>query len=139
MSSIVLWTTDVGGYQGGDPTNPVFQDLIVRWFQFGAFCPLFRTHGDRAGGPPVNECGDTNGDNEVWNLAKDQDHYNAMATVMHIRENIRPYIVEINAEAARSGMPMIRPMFLQFPNDSVCQTAQVEDQYMFGPNWLVVG
>lgn len=61
MSGIVLWTTDIGGYANGDPADPVFQELIVRWFQFGAFCPLFRLHGVRKGGPPANECGSTNG------------------------------------------------------------------------------
>ena len=49
MSGIPLWTTDIGGYAGGDPENPSFQELIVRWFQFGAFCPLFRLHGHRNG------------------------------------------------------------------------------------------
>ena len=41
-------------------------------------------------------------------------------------------MVEINAETAATGMPMVRPMFLQFPLDAVAQTASVEDQYMFG-------
>ena len=66
LSGIPLWTTDIGGYAGGDPDEPGFQQLIVRWFQFGAFCPLFRLHGHRAGGPPADTCGPTNGDNEVW-------------------------------------------------------------------------
>ena len=74
------------------------QELIVRWFQFGAFCPLFRLHGARAGlcmnfemtvskknflsgGPPSNKCGWTGGDNEVWTLAKDGEHYEAMVKV----------------------------------------------------------
>jgi hypothetical protein len=44
----------------------------VRWFQFGAFCPLFRLHGHREGPhDESNQCGGTNGPNEVWNLAKD--------------------------------------------------------------------
>lgn len=80
----------------------------------------------------------TNGDNEVWNLAKDQAHYDAIAAVMRLRENLRSYVAKINAETAATGMPMVRAMFLQFPNDSVCQTAAVEDQFMFGPDWLVV-
>ena len=45
MSGIYYWTTDIGGYSGGDLTDPQFEELIVRWFQFGAFCPLFRLHG----------------------------------------------------------------------------------------------
>ena len=57
LSGIPLWTTDIGGYAGGDPSKPAFQELIVRWFQFGAFCPLFRLHGHRGGKdvPPPNQ------------------------------------------------------------------------------------
>ena len=137
MSGPSLWTTDIGGYFGGNPSDPVFQDLIVRWFQFGAFCPLFRLHGHRDGGPPSNECGPTNGDNEVWNLAEEPAHYAGITTVMKLREQLRQYVSTINAEAAATGMPMIRPMFLQYPLDPNCQTADVEDQFMFGSKWLV--
>lgn len=85
-----LWTTDIGGYNGGTPADPVFQELIVRWFQFGAFCPLFRLHGHREGAhPPSNECGGTNGDNEVWNLAKEPSHYAAITNMMRLREELR--------------------------------------------------
>ena len=51
--------------------------------QFGAFSPLFRLHGHRGGksAPPSNQCGPTNGDNEVWNLAKDPEHYAAIEKV----------------------------------------------------------
>ncbi len=50
----------------------------------------------------------TNGDNEVWQLAKDADHYNAMVTVMRLRENLRSYVADLNAETAATGMPMVR-------------------------------
>lgn len=52
MSGIPLWTTDIGGYGGGDPASADFQELIVRWFQFGAFCPLFRLQATAAAGRP---------------------------------------------------------------------------------------
>merc|ERR1719345_697117 len=48
MSGIAWWTTDIGGYAGGDPSDPTFRELIVRWFQYGMTCPLFRQHGARA-------------------------------------------------------------------------------------------
>ena len=55
-----------------------------------AFCPLFRLHGHR-GGPhdATTECGGTNGPNEVWNLAKDPEHYNAIVNMMRLREELR--------------------------------------------------
>ena len=46
MSGIAWWTTDIGGYGGGKPSDPMFRELIVRWFQFGFACPLFRQHGN---------------------------------------------------------------------------------------------
>jgi alpha-D-xyloside xylohydrolase len=134
MSGPALWTTDIGGYNGGNPADPVFQDLIVRWFQFGAFSPLFRLHGHRAGGPPDDPtCGGTNGDNEVWNLATEPAHYDGIVAVMRLRENLRGFTAKINAQAAATGMPMIRPMFLQWPQDAGCQGADVEDQVRAAP------
>ena len=47
IAGIPWWTTDIGGFYGGDPTNPEFQELFIRWFQWGAFCPVMRLHGDR--------------------------------------------------------------------------------------------
>ena len=53
ISGIPWWTTDIGGFKGGDPNSPYFRELVVRWFQFGVFCPLFRLHGVREPGPLV--------------------------------------------------------------------------------------
>ena len=50
MSGIPWWTSDIGGFHGGDQNDPNFRELLVRWFQFGAFCPVFRLHGDRRNG-----------------------------------------------------------------------------------------
>jgi hypothetical protein len=60
---------------------------LLLLLQFGAFCPLFRLHGQRAGGPPSDPmCGDTGGDNEVWNLARDPAHYQALVAMLMLRE-----------------------------------------------------
>ena len=56
---------------------------------------------------------------------------------MHLRENLRQYVTELNVVASETGMPMLRPMFLQWPQDNGCQGTDVEDQFMFGPKWLV--
>jgi hypothetical protein len=69
----------------------------VRWFQFGAFCPLFRLHGHRAGGPPADQCGGTNGDNEVWNLAPDPAHYAGIVAVMRLREQLRTCVAVVSS------------------------------------------
>jgi hypothetical protein len=73
----------------------------------------------------------------VWNLAPEPAHYDAIVAMMRLREDLREYVSQINAVAAASGLPMVRPMFLQYPADPGCQGPDVEDQFMFGPDWLV--
>ena len=63
LSGIPWWTTDIGGFFGGDPTHLISASLIVRWFQYGAFCPVFRLHGYRLPTEPMN-----GGPNEVWSF-----------------------------------------------------------------------
>ena len=121
------WTTDIGGYKGGNPEDPTWRELIVRWFQFGAFCPLFRLHGDRGGAkPPANQCGGTDGTNEIWNFG--EEAMEIIPGVMRLRETLREYVdIHMNVSSA-TGMPLLRPMVLQFPDDTKCAGMDVEDQ-----------
>jgi alpha-D-xyloside xylohydrolase len=129
LSGIPWWTHDIGGFRGGDPTDPAFRELIVRWFQFGAFSPLFRLHGHRL--PNSN---DFNGAaNEVWSFG--DDAYEILKQYMFIRERLRPYIMEQMRNAHKKGIPPIRPLFVDFPEDVSCYS--IEDEYMFGPDLLV--
>ena len=114
MSGIPWWTSDIGGFRGGDPASPYFQQLIVRWFQFGAFCPIFRLHGHRL--PNKN---DFNGAaNEVWSFG--EPAYQIIKKYMLLRERLRPYIMEQMAIASKTGIPPMRPLFVDFPSDPVC-------------------
>jgi alpha-D-xyloside xylohydrolase len=137
MSGIPLWTTDIGGYQGGDLGDPVFEELIVRWMQFGVFCPITRLHGIRGGCNITTdaECGTDNCANEVWAF----EHYDILGRLLHMRESLRAYVEEGLREAQATGMPLLRPMFLEFPDDPVCSGAgtDVDGQYMFGSAYLV--
>lgn len=74
---------------------------------------------------------------QVWNLAQDPTHYAGITAVMRLRENLREYVWQLSAETAATGMPIVRPMVLQFPDDPVCATPAVEGQFMLGPDWLV--
>merc|ERR1719189_3572154 len=58
--------------------------------------------------------------------------------MMWLREDLREYVADINREASETGHPMVRPLFLQFPDDPQCQMEAVEGEFMFGPDWLVV-
>jgi alpha-D-xyloside xylohydrolase len=130
LSGIYWWTTDIGGYGGGNLTDDRFQELLLRWFQFGAFCPIFRLHGHRIPDLPRNECGFSGGNNEVW-LFK---YSSQIIDIIKLRESLRGYVEYHLNIASQNGTPILRPMFYDF-TDMECYKA--EDQYMFGPDYLV--
>ena len=132
ISGIPWWTTDIGGFHGGDPRDPAYQELVVRWFQYGAFCPLFRLHGDREPRVPTGHAM-TGGPNEVW--AYGDAAYERIAAVLRLRERLRPYIHEQMRVASRDGVPPMRPLFTDFPKDP--DAWRSEDEFLFGPDLLV--
>lgn len=132
MSGIPWWTTDIGGFHGGDPSDPDYQELYARWFAFGTFCPLFRLHGHRE---PRGELESpmSGGPNEVWSYGErcleiSREH-------MELREKLRPYIATVMAEAAEQGTPAMRTLFLQFPEDEAAW--EIDDEFMLGSDLLV--
>lgn len=137
MSGIPYWTTDIGGYNGGNISDPGFRELIVRWFQWGAVCPIFRNHGRRDGGahPPDDSgpCGRTGASNEIWEFGNESEA--AIARAMRLRDQLRPYVMAQYRLAATDGAPVMRPLFYDFWEDRTAQ--RVDDQLMFGPLYLV--
>lgn len=138
IAGIPWWTTDIGGFHGGNPQDPSFQECIIRWFQYGAFCPVFRLHGDRqpyaapAGTKGGGVCG-SGADNEVWSYGAQA--YAIFTEFLHMRERLKPYISGLMQEAHEKGTPPMRPLFYDFPQDEAAWN--VEDEYMFGPDLLV--
>ncbi len=136
LSGIPWWTTDIGGFANGDPDDPTFQELIVRWFQYGVFCPLFRLHGFRAMKGDWWD-GDlatmTGGPNEVWSFG--DTAYDIIKGLLFLRERLKPYIMRHMQLAAETGLPPMRPLLVDFPDDADSWT--VEDQFMFGADILV--
>ena len=140
MAGIPWWTSDIGGFIGGDISDPAFRELLVRWFQWGAFCPVFRMHGERS---PWHEREQefinnvrqlTSGqDNELWSFG--DDVYELLKPYLFIRERLRPYIRQLMKEASETGAPVMRPLFYDFQQDAKCWN--VEDSYMFGPDLLI--
>jgi len=131
LSGIPWWTTDIGGFYGGDPECPAFRELIVRWFQYGTFCPLFRLHGFRE--PATRAPVWAGGPNEVWSFGNEA--YAIIWELLFLRERLRPYIMEQMHQAHEEGIPPMRPLFFDFPEDE--ENWAVEDQFMFGPDLLV--
>ena len=76
IAGIPWWTTDIGGFYDGDPDDEGFRELLVRWFQWGAFCPVMRLHGFRLPLTPITHADGrpncpTGADNEVWSYGED--------------------------------------------------------------------
>jgi alpha-D-xyloside xylohydrolase len=133
LSGIPWWNTDIGGFHGGDPEDEIFRELIVRWFQFGAFCPIMRLHGHREPRSSHGPVGNGGGPNEVWSFG--QPAYEAISAMLRLRDRLRPYIHTHLRQGERTGIPLVRPLLLAFPHDKAAW--EVEDQYLFGPDILV--
>jgi len=131
LSGIPWWTTDIGGFHGGDVRTAYFRELIVRWFQYGVFCPILRLHGYRA--PMDNPMPATGAGNEVWSFG--EEAYGIIRDLIFLRERLRPYLKLQMHLAAEKGLPPMRPLFVDFPDDKKCDT--VEDQFLLGPDILV--
>ncbi len=145
LSGFPWWTTDIGGFHGGDIRTEKFKELFVRWFEFGAFCPVFRLHGFRKPLVIAEEgkafiAGDakswdyTSGSpNEVWSFG--ETVYKICEKYMRLREKMRPYLMEQMIAAHEKGTPVMRPLFYDYPSDPAAW--ELEDEYMLGPDLLV--
>lgn len=138
MSGIPWWTTDIGGFHGGNVEDPAFVELLLRWFQFGTFCPIMRMHGNRS---PRKEIRKANGEitegtgapNEIWSYG--DEAYEIMKHYIKLREAMRDYTRELMTQASKTGAPLMRTLFYEFPEDPNCWKADYS--YMFGSDLLV--
>lgn len=138
LCGIPWWTTDIGGFHGGVTEDADFRELLIRWFQFGTFCPVMRIHGCRQPGETiVNKAGEerewTGADNEVWSFG--EEAYPILVKFIQIREKLRDYTRELMTEAHEKGTPVMRALFYEFPQDKICW--DITDSYMYGADILV--
>ena len=138
LAGIPWWTTDIGGFFGANINDPEFHELLVRWFEYGCFCPVMRLHGYRW--PLQPQYGTTGGatcvsgaPNEVWSYT--DQVCEILSDYLRLRERMLPYITELMEEAHEKGTPVMRPLFYDFPEDK--ESWNVETEYMFGPKVLV--
>lgn len=137
LCGIPWWTTDIGGFHGGNIESDDFKELLLRWFQFGTFCPVMRIHGCRQPYTNLkNKAGEvregTGADNEVWSYGEDAEKI--MVKFIHVRELMKDYIRGIMKEAHEKGTPVMRTLFYEFPDDNCWD---IYDEYMFGNEILV--
>jgi alpha-D-xyloside xylohydrolase len=131
LSGIYWWNTDIGGYHSGNPSTMYFRELVVRWFQYGIFTPICRLHGHRIpDDPTMFRVGATN---EIWNFG--DEAYSIIRELLFLRERLRPYLMEQMNLAHTRGIPPMRPLFFDFPDDPLARG--ITDQFLCGPDILV--
>ena len=122
LSGYPYWTTDIGGYWSPYDhfsENPAYQELYARWFEYGAFCPVFRTHGHRA-------------QNEMWVYDK---VYPALLAADRLRYRLLPYVYSLAWKVTSEDYTVQRPLVMDFREDRA--TWEIGDQFLFGPALLV--
>jgi len=121
LSGNPYWTTDSGGYwQPFDrpPTDPVYQELYARWFEYSVFCPIFRTHGHRA-------------HNELWTYDKVEP---ILLRYDKLRYRMMPYIYSLAWRVTNQDDTIQRPLVMDWRKDQ--KTWNIGDEFMFGPSIL---
>jgi len=137
---MAYWTNDVGGWQylpaEHHPSRPPLLDpsdardnvggyddypeLYTRWFEYGTFLPIMRTHGSRTY-------------NEVWSYGKQAEPI--LEKYLKLRYQLMPYIYSLGYKTYQTGAPFMRALFMDFPGDP--KAVDLRDEYMFGPAFLV--
>jgi alpha-D-xyloside xylohydrolase len=139
MSGLPNWSFDIGGYVTEDRySNPSkadlaeWRELFTRWYEFGAFVPLFRAHGhySGSGGAPEGQ------PRELYNVSPPGTPvFNALAWYDRLRYRLMPYIYTEAGDMYHRAGTLMRGLVMDFPNDP--NVASLNDEYMFGPSFLV--
>ncbi len=139
-SGLAYWGNDIGGWQplpahhaperaplldGADARAvigdyPDYPELITRWYEYATFTPTLRAHGSRA-------------ETEVWSYGKQAEAI--IARYLRLRYALMPYLYSLGKHTYDTGAPFMRALFMDFPDDS--QAAAINDEYLFGPAFLV--
>jgi alpha-glucosidase/alpha-D-xyloside xylohydrolase len=141
LSGIPYWGTDIGGFV---PTAEFTGELYVRWFQFGAFCPLFRSHGRvwtlrlpwgwNQGAPTGDIAAETR-----FTIPEGEYHNAAVEPIcrkyLELRYRLLPYLYSAVHECTRSGLPVMRSLWLHYPGDPAAVSRG--DEYLWGRDILV--
>ena len=143
LSGIPFWGTDIGGFV---PTKEYTGELHLRWFQFGAFCPLFRAHGRtwhlrlpwgwNTGELGVSEVANYTGG--AANPDESELHNAAVEPIcrkyLELRYRLMPYLYSAVRECCETGLPIMRALWLHYPDDAIA--AARGDEYLWGRDIL---
>jgi alpha-D-xyloside xylohydrolase len=122
ISGLPYWTTDIGGFVSGDPDDPAYRELFIRWFQFGTFNSILRVHGTRS----TNQ-------NELWSYGPEAQRI--LTEYDRLRYRLLPYIYSLAWMTTSQSYTPMRALVMDFRTDA--RAASVGDQFMFGPAFLV--
>ncbi|MDQ0641081.1 alpha-D-xyloside xylohydrolase [Pedobacter sp. W3I1] len=129
LMGIPNWNSDIGGFfagrwrDNGGNKNPEFQELYVRWMQFGAFCPMMRSHG-------------TDLPREIWNFGERGSWcFDAQEKFIKLRYKLLPYIYGTSWDVSKNNGTFMRPLMMDFLADQ--QTHEIGTEYLFGRSILV--
>ena len=129
LMGIPNWNSDIGGFfagrwnQEGGAKNPKYQELYVRWMQFGTFCPMMRSHG-------------TELPREIWNFGKRGEWcFDAQEKMINLRYRLLPYIYSTSWDVSHNDGTFMRPLVMDFAADS--KTHEVGGEFLFGRSLLV--
>ena len=122
MSGIPYWTTDVGGFfrPKDQYTSEAYHELLIRWFEYGAFCPIFRVHGYQSKA-------------EIWNYGQQVE--DILRQYDDLRYRLMPYIYSAAWRVSKNGETLMRSLPLEFTSDKLA--SQISDQFMFGEALLI--
>jgi alpha-D-xyloside xylohydrolase len=128
MSGLPYWTNDIGGFitsfnYPNALNDDAYKELYVRWFEFGTFCPIFRSHG-------------TDIPREIWQYGNKGDWaYDALVKFDKLRYRLMPYIYSLAWKVTNDNYTIMRGLVMNFPMDK--NTYSVSNQFMFGPSLMI--
>ena len=122
MSGLPYWTTDVGGFFRPEDqyTSEAYHELLIRWFEYGTFCPIFRVHGYKSNA-------------ELWNYGPQVER--VLTEYDELRYRLLPYIYSAAWGVTKNGETLMRALPLEFSSDP--RAREVRDQFLFGPALLI--
>lgn len=126
MAGIPYWTTDIGAFLPDDPLgnrDEAYREIYLRWFQFGVFNPMFRSHGSGTA-------------REIWNFGGENSWtYKPLEKFDNLRYRLLPYIYSLTWQVTINNYTMMRALAFDFDNDP--NVYNIDNEYMFGPAFLV--
>jgi alpha-D-xyloside xylohydrolase len=122
MSGIPYWTTDTGGFfrPADQYTSDAYHELLIRWFEYGVFCPMFRVHGYKS-------------NTELWNYGPQVER--VLTQYDELRYRLLPYIYSAAWGVTKNGETLMRALPLEFSSDP--KTREISDQFLFGSALLI--